>query len=298
MRARLASLASVFSIACTIASAASAHAAAQSVTVFLDRDGGRMPASDDTPAAVIPPFGGGDRVWGQVVTCVRRQFAPFRVTVVDKDPATGSYITALVGGTAALLGYNDDSTNGVGPYTGDVEPDAIVNVFSQVGTGEADVENLCAVAAHEVGHALGLDHSFTCGDIMSYYGDECGARTFRDVDAPCGEEAARNCENGNATQNSFRQLAAAVGLRDGIALAPKPELAKPNPPFDDDSVSGDVAVPNAAANDDGDGNDGNDGNDDADDDTDDSDDAATAPAPAQTETRVDSSVRVQIWRRY
>jgi hypothetical protein len=201
-----------------VAIVGTAARASADVTVFLDRDG---QITDD--GVTIPRFGGGDRVWNAVVACVRTQYAPFAVDIVDEQPSSGSYITAVVGGRASLLGLDDRSTNGVGPYSGELIPDAVVHVFSQLGTGERDVENLCAVTAHEVGHALGLDHEVYCGDVMSYYLDQCGARTFIDVDAPCGEHGERTCGNGERSQNSYQRLAEMVGLRAGDDRRP------PNP---------------------------------------------------------------------
>src|SRR5438067_7107362 len=92
------------------ASAAAAHAAP--VTIFLDRHG---QTTDD--GVEIPPFGGGDRVWHAVVACVREQYAPFAVDIVDTQPRAGHYITAVIGGRASQLGLDDRSTNGVGPFS-------------------------------------------------------------------------------------------------------------------------------------------------------------------------------------
>ncbi len=180
------------------------------VTVFLDRNGRTVSNS-----VRIPRFGGGDRAWNWIVGCVREHYAPFEVDIVDHKPAHGDFITAVIGGRASQLGLDDRSTNGVGPHTGRVIPNAVVFIFSRVGTGERDVENLCAVTAHEVAHSLGLDHSYECGDIMSYFLDQCGTRRFVDADAPCGEDEPRRCAGGKRTQNSYRRLGELVGFRDG-----------------------------------------------------------------------------------
>jgi hypothetical protein len=195
-----------------------AAAAPAPVTVYLERHG-QIVERDDGRSVRIPKFRGSDRVWNSMVTCVKQQFAPFQIEISERKPASGEFITALVGGKASQLGLDDSTTNGIGPYDGEVQRDALVHIFSEVGTGETDAENLCAVTAHEVGHALGLDHSYQCGDIMSYFNDECGTQAFLDIDAPCGEESERACANGEATQNSYRTLVANVGLRDG---APEP----------------------------------------------------------------------------
>jgi hypothetical protein len=206
---------------------AAATASPTPVTAYLERNGKTVTTRGGDDVA-IPRFGGGDRAWTQLVACVTDRFAPFQVTVTDRRPTRGDHITAVIGGRASLLGLNDRTTNGIGPYSGDVIPNATVHVFSRVGTGERDVDNLCAVTAHEVGHSLGLDHSNLCGDIMSYHNDECGTQQFLDAEAPCGEAEDRDCANGDATQNSYRRLAALVGLRAGAPrTGPKPPGAAP-----------------------------------------------------------------------
>ena len=208
----------------TTAGSARADAAPRPVTVFLDR-GGRVVSEK----VRIPRFGGGDRAWAGIVACVKDHYAPFQVDIVDQKPARGQYITAVIGGRASQLGLDDRWTNGVGPHSGRVIANAIVFIFSKVGTGERDVHNLCAVTAHEVAHALGLDHSFKCGDIMSYWLDRCGKRRFMDADAPCGEDEARECANGDEVQNSYRRLGELVGFRE--EPAPEPEPDEWDPPF-------------------------------------------------------------------
>jgi len=210
---------------------AAAEAAPTPVTVFLDRAGGVV--DHDGEEVEIPPYGGGDRAWQGLVGCVKTQFAPFAIDIVETQPTT-DHISAVIGGRASMLGLDDRSTNGVGPYIpGQVQRNAIVHIFSQVGTGERDIQNLCAVTVHEVSHALGLDHTFKCGDVMSYFLDRCGPRKFVDLDVPCGENAARLCGNGAKTQNSYRMVGTAVGFRNPTANRPQPQ-PQPQPELDPD----------------------------------------------------------------
>jgi hypothetical protein len=224
-------------VLCAVAASAVAAPSSRPVTVFLERGG---------DGETIPRFGGGDRVWAATVGCVKQHFAPFQVDIVDQRPRGSDFITAVVGGKASMLGLNDRTTNGVGPYDGSVLRTATVHVFSQVGTGERDVANLCAVAAHEIGHALGLDHSYTCGDVMSYFNDQCGTQRFLDTEGPCGESASRDCANGDETQNSFQRLAQNVGLRGGAG--PKVEPPGTTAPVDDeaDDAADDADVDDSA----------------------------------------------------
>jgi hypothetical protein len=203
------------------------------VSVFLERNG--LVTEDGVE---IPRFGGGDSTWKAVVACVKKQYEPFAVDIVDTWPARGHFITAVVGGRASQLGFDDEMIDGVGPFDGDVEPDAIVHVFSQT-SGERDIANLCAATAHEIGHALGLDHELYCGDIMSYYGDQCGEPRFVDAEAPCGEDDERDCASGEATQSSYRRLGQLVGFRDGHKAATSPtadpdHVRRDDPDRDDD----------------------------------------------------------------
>jgi len=201
-------------------STGSAFAAPDPVVVFLERNGAVVGMDDGD--VTIPTFGGGDRVWSGIVGCVADHFAPFEIIVVDRKPARGEFITAVVGGLASQLGLDDETTNGVGPYDGTVLRTARVFVFSKV-SGERDVANLCAVTAHEVAHSLGLDHSATCGDIMSYHLDACGTRQFLDIAGPCGEGRDRMCATGDETQNSFRRLGALVGFKPQPQADDEPE---------------------------------------------------------------------------
>ncbi|MFN0245618.1 MAG: hypothetical protein ACKV2T_01835 [Kofleriaceae bacterium] len=201
-----------------VVASSAAEAAPRGVTVFLD-GGGR--ALDDGDA--IPPFGGGARAWSAIRACVAKHYAPFAIDVVDEKPRTGDYITVVVGGRASQLGLDDRTHNGIAPYLpGSVLRTAVVHVFSKVGTGERDVQNVCEVAVHESAHAMGLDHTYKCGDIMSYL-EGCGPARILDLDMPCGEYGKRECGDGARTQNSFRKLAAAVGLRGGRDRDPEPD---------------------------------------------------------------------------
>lgn len=190
--------------------------AARPVTVYLERHGKVV-----TDRVTIPAYGGGDRRWNQIVACVANHFAPFQVEVTDRRPR-GEAITAVIGGWASQLGLPNATTNGVGPYRASVIRNATVFVFAKVGTGERDVANLCAVTAHEVAHAMGLDHTYKCGDLMSYFLDRCGTRRFLDAEAHCGEHEARACGDGESTQNSYRKLGELVGFR--APPDPEPEL--------------------------------------------------------------------------
>jgi hypothetical protein len=205
---------------------------ARAVTVFLQRAGGTLtPGYDDSARGVsalvygsslasleVPAFTGGDRAWGEIRACVEGGLGAYAVDVVDTRPAGGEYIMMMVGGRAGMLGYGG-SISGVAPYSGAVLPNAVGFVFADAV--ENDVAQVCQSALHEIGHTLGLDHVYECGDTMSYL-HGCGAKSFTDIEASCGEYGARECADGEATQSSHARLVRNVGLRggDGDVLRP------------------------------------------------------------------------------
>ncbi len=206
-----------------------APAPATGVTVYLDRHGGRIAGGVDDAAGrrswiaasapgggvTIPAWAGGEARWQKMVACVRAGFGPLAIEIVDDQPAASDYTLIMVGGTPDLIGYGD-SVAGVAPSGGGVLRGAVGYVFS--ANLDSEVDATCESALHEIGHTLGLDHTFACGDLMSY--EACGAKRFVDADVPCGESEARACDGGGRTQNSWRMLVEGVGFAPGKGGGP------------------------------------------------------------------------------
>jgi len=164
----------------------------------------------------LPPYSGGAVAWETLYNCVKDAFAPYRLNIVDSRPARVPYIMAVVGGSSSLLGLNRNVT-GVAPFRGRVMSNAVVFAFQRAGrTPTAE----CNTVAHEVGHALGLRHSFKEGEIMSYIPVN-GRKSFLDASVPCGEYGPRRCSIYVSSQNSHSYLASTLGLS-GAGKAPEP----------------------------------------------------------------------------
>ena len=154
-------------------------------------------------------FTGSTKTWGQIRTCVKTMFKPFAVQITDVRPTdTDNFAMVIVGGTAKEIGVNDSKIGGLAPFSSAVIGRPIVFAFSTALRN--NVRTVCETIAMEVAHAYGLDHSFLCKDVMTYLSG-CGAKSFVDKNLRCGEKKARDCQNGQPTQNSFQHLLKILG---------------------------------------------------------------------------------------
>jgi hypothetical protein len=183
-------------------------------------------SKNNVTQVTVPRFRGTDKLWKQFVACVQAQYAPFDVVVTDVEPSEPGYVLVAVGGKPSLLGYSSRTT-GLAPYAASViMEDPVVFVFSDALGNR--VQPMCETAAMEIAHAYGLDHEYLCKDPMSYMSG-CGKKTFQDKDARCGEHKARDCGDGQPTQNSVRMLLEALGPTKVVKPAPPVKPARPAP---------------------------------------------------------------------
>lgn len=160
-----------------------------------------------------------DSEWNSVMGCVRQQFSQFDIEVTDTDPGSVPHYESVVAGSPQLLGM-PSGVGGVSPFTSncDVIPNSIVFTFTDVLPRDPQI--ICEVAAQEIAHSFGLDHEYLCSDPMTYLSG-CGAKSFQDVAAPCGEDQARACAQpgqydcGYNEQNSVQLMTERIGLNDG-----------------------------------------------------------------------------------
>lgn len=164
----------------------------------------------DVDRVVMPGFSGSNSQWSSIVKCTSKMFASFDVTVTDALPASKDYILVAVGGkSSALKQKQHNHAGGLAPFIPKAAiPGAVVFAFSSASRNNP--RTVCETIGMEVGHAYGLDHGFNCKDTMTYL-KRCGSRSFTDKDAPCGENKARVCAGGDATQNSRRYLMDLLG---------------------------------------------------------------------------------------
>lgn len=193
--------------------------------VYVNKDGGfytqgRNDSTRDESTLVkgdteIPPYNGSDKDFEEVVACIERRFARFDIDFTTEDPGNTPHIEAVLGGHPCQLGLNE-RVRGVAPLANNcsVVEKAVVFAFAE---NIKDTNTACEVTAHEIGHALGLDHEYLCDDPMTYL--SCGHRSFQDVDARCGTNDPRDCAC-SETQNTVQHLYSVLGARDGADTEP------------------------------------------------------------------------------
>lgn len=161
-------------------------------------------------SATVSAYAGSDTQWNQIVTCLQDQFARFNVMVTDVEPTSGEYIEAKFGGTPDQVGL-PNGVGGVAPidsFSCNIIPRAVVYTFSGVLGSSPQIN--CEVGAQEIAHAFSLDHEFLCQDPMTYL-NGCGAKTFQDVAAQCGEFEPRQCNCNRASHNSVQIMLDKLG---------------------------------------------------------------------------------------
>jgi hypothetical protein len=190
------------------------------VTVFLNGGGGTYTSGMDNSSTntssilnmerTLAPYAGTISL-DDVRACVASLLAPFNVVVTTTDPGDAVHRELVFIGAPAEIGAPEQALS-ISPIDCATDgEDPLPRVIAFVMGGQYDDATLlCEDTAQVVGHTFGLDHAFQCDDVMAW-DPNCGARTFLDMDVPCGETEARGCACG-ATQNSYQQLADLAGL--------------------------------------------------------------------------------------
>lgn len=208
----------------------SQHAAGP--TIFLDQCaggctiyGGGESAQNNQSSIIsgtanISEWSHGASAWTSLVSCVKGMFEPFGVTVTDQKPSSGNYFRSVVAGFPQEAGFSQ-YTGGVAPFSCGVINNSINYSFANI---YQSVQQICEVVAQETAHVFGLDHELYCPDPLTYLSG-CGPKSFKDYDAPCGENQARQCRCGGTTQNSVQTMLSIFGP--GTPTPPTVEITEP-----------------------------------------------------------------------
>ncbi len=156
----------------------------------------------------LSAFNAGPTVWASVVECVRNTYKPFNIEITDVDPGAVPHFEAVVAGSPDEIGIGGP-VGGVAPFGCGVINNAVTYSFANIYGGY--VPEICWTVAQESAHAFGLDHEFLCADPMTYLYECSDNKSFQDVAAPCGEDGARECYCGGATQNSYQRIISHFG---------------------------------------------------------------------------------------
>jgi MYXO-CTERM domain-containing protein len=208
-----------------------ATAAPKPRIIYLNYDGGTYTSGSNNSStnrssivsgsAYIAPWGSAT-ARATVTACVEDIFSPFDITIVTDDPGDIEHIEAVTAGRPQDVGMGS-GVGGVSPFSCGVINRSIVFSFAEVYG--SSYQSLCHTVAQEAAHSFGLDHEYLCKDPMTYL-NGCGAKTFQDVDAQCGEYSARACQCGGSTQNSVQMLLDASGPS-GPGLPPDVSITSP-----------------------------------------------------------------------
>jgi MYXO-CTERM domain-containing protein len=169
---------------------------------------------------------------------VRKQYKPYNVIITETEPASGSYIEAVVGGTGSSTGWSA-SSGILGVAAADnfcgVTERGIAFSFSTNHRGIAKPnDELCATVAHEIGHLLALEHEIAAPDTMSYVPfASAGQKSFTSANSQCGTDPQNvyscSCQTTGAGQvtSSGMRLTQFVGVRPMESTPPTLEIKSP-----------------------------------------------------------------------
>jgi len=216
-------------------------AAATPLIIYVNRTGVTLTPGDNDSrnnrstlvdqTTAIPAYQTSDAAWAEIMSCFRKIYEPFAVTVTDSDPGNVPHMESIVTTLSSTIGL-DPNVGGVSPYTIGCTPISNSIVFTFGKAFGDDPETICEVMAQETAHSVGLDHEMLASDPMTYL-QYNGLQAFRDETVSCGEFQNRNCglqgECG-ASQNSYQLLLERIGPGGGTTPNAAPTISISSPP--------------------------------------------------------------------
>lgn len=197
--------------------------------VFLNRGGGSYTRGTDNSSTNVSSIAPSNLTiaaptideadWSVVRACVDEKFAPYNVTITEVDPTTGAHTEVVVADDLDVFGPGSGVVLlGIAPQTGCTGSFGTLLLRAIDFAAWSGLTNgaRCHAIAQVIGSSFGLDHAFSCPDLMFSGNENCGdegTKTFTNVDVPCGELAGRSCACGLPTQNASSHLLLRVGAR-------------------------------------------------------------------------------------
>lgn len=159
------------------------------------------------------------KAWGELMAAVRKDFAAYNVTIVDKRPKSGPYIEAIVTNKDGTFINLNRTTVGYAPVKCGVIENAIAFIFDEIKKSAQSTAN---TISHELGHTMSLSHTQTRYDLMSYL--PAVDSEFFDQNALCGPSPSKpqRCICKQEYQNNHRQLLQFLGAKSEAAPAAEP----------------------------------------------------------------------------
>ncbi len=199
-------------------------------TVFIDVSGPFLRSGHDPVGAELscvdgafgfPAFSWSPAAVDEALEELRATFEPFAIRIVASEPpAYLPYTRVVVGGAPEELGSNDGHRGLACTIDcGDQAWSEAVFVFGETAPTPGA---LAQTVAHELGHAIGLDHVDSDDALMNPTSSEANV-VVEDacrptIDPACASSHEAACPGGS--QNSYAEFLAAVGPRISDAAGP------------------------------------------------------------------------------